>query len=117
MLNLKGAFKTKKLCPSYIGPFQIIERVGEVAYRLALPPSMSGMHDVFHVSQLRKLRCQKLKEQINFSCESRMGRISGRRSYLGTRIGDFKAVSTLILRIRAFSPGLAERAMEIKASS
>ncbi|MCI74348.1 hypothetical protein A2U01_0095612, partial [Trifolium medium] len=32
----------------------IIERVGEVAYRLALPPAMSGMHDVFHISQLRK---------------------------------------------------------------
>ncbi|MCI47317.1 hypothetical protein A2U01_0068558, partial [Trifolium medium] len=54
MLNLRGAFKTKKLCPRYVGPFQIIERVGEVAYRLALPPAMSGVHDVFHVSQLRK---------------------------------------------------------------
>ncbi|MCI48401.1 hypothetical protein A2U01_0069644, partial [Trifolium medium] len=54
MLDLKGAFKTKKLCPGYIGPFQIIERVGEVSYRWALPSSMSGMHDVFHVSQLRK---------------------------------------------------------------
>ncbi|MCI20384.1 hypothetical protein A2U01_0041546, partial [Trifolium medium] len=54
MLNLRGAFKTKKLCPRYIGPFQIIKCIGEVAYRLALPPTMSGMHDVFHVSQLRK---------------------------------------------------------------
>ncbi|MCI38470.1 hypothetical protein A2U01_0059698, partial [Trifolium medium] len=45
---------TKKLCPRYIGPFQIIECIGEVAYRLALPPAMSGMHNVFHVSQLRK---------------------------------------------------------------
>ncbi|CAJ2628780.1 unnamed protein product [Trifolium pratense] len=54
MLRLRGVFKTKKLCPRYIGPFQIIERVGEVAYRLALPPAMSGLHDVFHVSQLRK---------------------------------------------------------------
>ncbi|MCI28650.1 hypothetical protein A2U01_0049852 [Trifolium medium] len=54
MLNLRGAFKTKKLCPRYIGPFQIVERIGEVAYKLALPPSVSGMNDVFHVSQLRK---------------------------------------------------------------
>ncbi|MCI72780.1 hypothetical protein A2U01_0094044, partial [Trifolium medium] len=54
MLNLRGAFKTKKPSPRYIGPFQIVDRIGEVAYRLALPLPMSGMHDVFHVSQLRK---------------------------------------------------------------
>ena len=38
----------------YIGPYQILERIGPVAYRLALPPSLSEVHDVFHVSQLRK---------------------------------------------------------------
>ncbi|GAU46468.1 hypothetical protein TSUD_402350 [Trifolium subterraneum] len=53
-LGLRGVFKTKKLAPRYIGPYQILKRVGSVAYQLALPPSMSRMHDVFHVSQLRK---------------------------------------------------------------
>jgi len=43
-----------KLSPRYIGPFEILERVGEVAYRLALPPSLEGVHNVFHVSQLRR---------------------------------------------------------------
>ena len=43
-----------KLSPRYIGPFEILERVGEVTYRLALPPSLAGVHDVFHVSQLRR---------------------------------------------------------------
>ena len=38
----------------YIRPFEILERVGIVAYRLALPPSMSGVHEVFHVSMLQK---------------------------------------------------------------
>ncbi|XP_042415172.1 uncharacterized protein LOC122004331 [Zingiber officinale] len=47
--GLKG-----KLAPRYIGPFQILERIGEVAYRLALPPSLTKVHDVFHVSMLRK---------------------------------------------------------------
>jgi hypothetical protein len=45
--------KGGKLNPKYIGPFEILERVGEVAYRLALPPNLSRVHNVFHVSQLR----------------------------------------------------------------
>ena len=44
--------KRGKLSPRFIGPFEILERVGTVAYRLALPPSMSGVHEVFHVSML-----------------------------------------------------------------
>ena len=46
--------KREKLSPRFIGPFEILERVGTVAYRLALPPSMSGVHEVLHVSMLRK---------------------------------------------------------------
>ncbi|GAU51348.1 hypothetical protein TSUD_412960 [Trifolium subterraneum] len=53
-LGLRGVFKTKKLAPRYIEPYQILKRVGPVAYELALPPSLSRMHDVFHVSQLKK---------------------------------------------------------------
>ena len=46
--------KRGKLSPRFIGPFEILERIGVVAYRLALPPNMSGVHEVFHVSMLRK---------------------------------------------------------------
>ena len=46
--------KRGKLLPRFIGPFEILERVGTVAYRLDLPPSMSGVHEVFHVSTLRR---------------------------------------------------------------
>ena len=46
--------KHGKLSQRFIGPFEILERVEVVAYRLALPPSMSGVHEVFHVSMLRK---------------------------------------------------------------
>jgi hypothetical protein len=53
-LGLRGVFKTKKLCPRYVGPFQILKRVGPAAYQLTLPATMSGLHDVFHVSQLKK---------------------------------------------------------------
>ena len=46
--------KQGKLSPRFIGPFEILERVSTIAYRLALPPSMSGVHEVFHVSMLWK---------------------------------------------------------------
>ena len=46
--------KRGKLLSRFIGPFKILERVGTIAYRLALPSSMSGVHEVFHVSMLRK---------------------------------------------------------------
>ena len=46
--------KRGKLAPKYIGGFEILERVGTVAYRLALSPSLSGVHEVFHVSMLQK---------------------------------------------------------------
>ena len=44
--------KHEKLSPRFIGPLEILERVDTVAYQLALPPNMSGVHEVFHVSML-----------------------------------------------------------------
>ena len=46
--------KREKLPPRFIGPFEILEIMGSVAYRLALPPSMSSVREVFHVSMLRE---------------------------------------------------------------
>ena len=46
--------KRGKLSPRFIGPFEILERIDTVAYRLALPPNMLGVHEVFHVSILRR---------------------------------------------------------------
>ena len=46
--------KTGKLAPRYIGPFKILERIGPLSYRLLLPDWLSGVHNVFHVSHLRK---------------------------------------------------------------
>ncbi|KAL5568353.1 hypothetical protein UlMin_024928 [Ulmus minor] len=43
-----------KLSPRYIGPFEILERIGKVAYKLALPSELASVHNVFHVSMLRK---------------------------------------------------------------
>ena len=46
--------KRGKLNPRFIGPFEILKRVGNVAYQLALPPTLDSIHPVFHVSMLRK---------------------------------------------------------------
>jgi len=48
------ALKCRKMTPRFVGPFEIIEKVGVVAYWIALPPCLSNLHDVFHVSQLWK---------------------------------------------------------------
>ncbi|XP_070029410.1 uncharacterized protein [Nicotiana sylvestris] len=54
---MKGLMKFEKkgkLSPQFIGPFEVLQRIEEVAYKIALPPSLSSVHLVFHVSMLRK---------------------------------------------------------------
>ena len=54
LIRFRKAGSSGKLAPRFIGPFEIIGRVGAVSYRLALPPSLAHVHDVFHISMLRK---------------------------------------------------------------
>ncbi|XP_070041224.1 uncharacterized protein [Nicotiana tomentosiformis] len=63
--------KKVKFSPRYIGTFEVLERVGEVACILALPPSLSGVHLVFHVSMLRKYHgnLSQLDEDMSYVVE------------------------------------------------
>jgi hypothetical protein len=54
MKSMKRFGVKGKLAPRYIEPFPILEKYGTVAYKLDLPPSLAGVHDIFHVSQLNK---------------------------------------------------------------
>ena len=64
-----------KLSPRFIDPYEILERIGPVAYRLALPPGLAKLHDVFHVSMLRRycsdeshiLPVQDIQVQLEFT--------------------------------------------------
>jgi hypothetical protein len=63
---MRGLHRLKvrgKLTPRVIGPFKILKKRGEVAYQLKLPPQLSDVHDMFHVSQLKKCLCVP-EEQI-----------------------------------------------------
>jgi hypothetical protein len=62
--HMRGLHRFKvqgKLTPRFSGPFKILEKRGEVAYQLELPPQLSDVHDVFHVYQLKK--CLRVPEE------------------------------------------------------
>ncbi|KAI3773699.1 hypothetical protein L1987_48229 [Smallanthus sonchifolius] len=84
--------KKGKLSPIFVGPFKILKRVGPVAYQLDLPEEMNGVHDVFHVSNLRKclvdesLTGKEIEKKEIDDCESEMELQTWPRIYVGTGI-------------------------------
>jgi hypothetical protein len=61
MSGLRRCKVQGKLAPRFIGPFKVLGKRGEVPYQLELPPQLSDVHDVFHVSQLKK--CLRVPEE------------------------------------------------------
>ena len=77
---LKGVMrfgKKNKLSPRFVGPFEILDKIGSTVYRVALPPALSKIHNVFHISNLRKyipdskhvIKYEPLRIQENLSYE------------------------------------------------
>ncbi|XP_054801424.1 uncharacterized protein LOC129305415 [Prosopis cineraria] len=54
MTGIRRSIRAKKLTLCFIGPFEILEQIGTLAYRIVLPPHLMGVYDGFHVSQLKK---------------------------------------------------------------
>jgi len=48
--SVRRAIKSRKLSPKFIGPYQILRKMGPVAYEIAIPPQLVNLHNVFHVS-------------------------------------------------------------------
>ena len=79
--------KKGKLSPRYMGPYEIVERIGEVVYRLRLPPELARIHDGFNVSILRKyitdpshvLRDQPVELKEDLTYEERLVQIVDRK--------------------------------------
>ncbi|XP_062086144.1 uncharacterized protein LOC133792252 [Humulus lupulus] len=89
-ISVKRFGKKGKLSPRYVGTFEILDRVGNVAYRVALPPSFSEVHNVFHVSQLKKyvsdpshvMSYETLGLQEDLSFDERLVKILDRKDKL-----------------------------------
>ena len=87
VIGVGSTLKSKKLNPKFIGPYQILQRVETVAYRVALPPNLSNLHDVFHVSQLQKyisdsshvIQRDEVQTQDNLTVETMAIRIEDRK--------------------------------------
>ena len=80
-LNVSPLCRTKrfhvrrKLAPRFVGPYLIIARVGELAYKLQLPEELEGVRPVFHVSQLRK--CLRVPRRSSAARDRRSARNPG----------------------------------------
>ncbi|XP_050895618.1 uncharacterized protein LOC127102267 [Lathyrus oleraceus] len=115
-LRLKGPFKSRKLSLRYVRPYQIIERIGEVDYRLALPSFLSEMRDVFHVSQLQKFIPDPLQPilpdsvgiKANLTFEPQPSRVVIRE----TKVLRNKEITLVKVRWDALHPGDATRELE-----
>ena len=86
MIGVGRDLKSRKHMPRFVGPYKILEKIGEVFYWITLPPSLVNLHDVFHVSQLRKfilvpshvIQLDDVQVRGNLTVEASPMRIEGR---------------------------------------
>jgi hypothetical protein len=62
--SVGSALKSKKLTPCFVSPYEIIERITTVAYRITLPPSLSNLHSVFHMSHVIQVNDLEVRDNL-----------------------------------------------------
>jgi len=100
--GVERTIKSRKLSPKFVGPYQIIRKIGPVTYEIAPPPQLSNLHNVFHVSQLRNyipdpshvLEADNVQIKDNLSFEEKPVRIEDHKSkqLIGKTINMVKVV-------------------------
>ena len=107
-----------KLSPRFIGPYEISERVGPVAYRLILPPELEKIHDVFHVSMLRRYRSDpshiislsEVEIQVDMSYEEEPMRI------LAREVKELRNKRVPLVKVLWLKHGIEEATWETESS-
>ncbi|KAM1011997.1 hypothetical protein FF1_047138 [Malus domestica] len=106
-----------KLAPRYVGPFKIIGRVGNVAYKLELPPQLGHIHNVFHVSQLKKSapEIQHIKPWVDLPLEPNRTYVEGPICILDREIKKLRNRSVSLVKVRWQHHGVEEATWELES--
>ena len=94
--------KHRKLSPRYIGPYEVIERIGPLVYKLALPPELSQIHNVFHVSMLRRYRSDPMHvmKETEIEITEKLSYVEEPVEILGRKIRKLRRKEILMVRVK-----------------
>ncbi|XP_070035495.1 uncharacterized protein [Nicotiana tomentosiformis] len=94
--------KKGKLSPRFIGPFEVLRQVGEVSYELALPPSLSGVHAVFHVSMLQKYHADRshMLDYITVQLDESLGYEEEPVAIVDKQVGQLRSKKISVVKVR-----------------
>ncbi|XP_074303399.1 uncharacterized protein LOC141637891 [Silene latifolia] len=110
--------KRGKLSQKFIGPYEILDRVGEVAYRLALPPALDRVHNVFHVSQLRKYVSDPthVLEPEQVEINEQMSYVEGPKEILDRNVRKTRNGETPLVKVLWTNHNVEEETWETEAA-
>ncbi|XP_074277146.1 uncharacterized protein LOC141600796 [Silene latifolia] len=102
--------KKGKLSQKFIGPYEILDRVGEVAYRLTLPPTLDRVHNVFHVFQLQRYVSDPshMLEVENIELDESLSYLEVPKEILDRKVRKTRTGETVLLKVLWFNHNVEE---------